>query len=62
MDSKLRSRIDAAMFALLFADFALLVWFFTDYAWTVMTLLLLICIAIGLVIYAIFGDVDEWEI
>ena len=59
MDSNLRSRIDALMAALMFANFSLLVWYFTDYLWTDMTLLLFICIAIGLVIYAIFGDIEE---
>ncbi len=59
MDSKLRSRIDALMAALMFVNFSLLVWYFTDYLWTDMTLLLFICIAIGLVIYAIFGDIEE---
>ncbi len=59
MDSKLKSRIDALMASLMFVNFSLLVWYFTDYLWTDMTLLLFICIAIGLVIYAIFGDIEE---
>ena len=59
MDSNLRSRIDALMAALMFVTFSLLVWYFTDYLWTDMTLLFFICIAIGLVIYAIFGDIEE---